>query len=140
MTYDGASGHLATITSAAEDAFIDGAIAGGGLGEVWAGGFQSPITETDPTAGWTWVNGEGAFGAYQPWGTNPEPNDNYGPASEQYLGLNAVNGWNDEGALGNITGFVVEFDSSQVPEGTAGLAGIIAIAGLFAAHRKMKMA
>jgi hypothetical protein len=141
MTFHGAQGYLATVTSAAEDAFLNGAIAPTQR-EFWAGGFQNPITETVATAGWTWVNGEGAFGAYQPW-AGGEPNDAYGPASEQYLGLGWTGGnggWNDEGALGNIGGFLVEFNGTAAPEGAAGLAGILAIVGLFAAHRRTRKA
>jgi hypothetical protein len=139
-SYLGLPGHLATVTTAGEDAFIDSLRAGLGFGEVWAGGFQNPITETTPTAGWTWVNGEGAFG-YSNW-LGGEPNDNYGPGSEQYLGLglNGAFGWNDEGALSLIYGYVVEYERAGVPEGAAGLAGILAIVGLFAAHRRTKKA
>src|SRR6185295_16476749 len=55
----GQSGHLVTITSAAEDAFVSGLL-GVGL-QYWAGGFQSPANELGDGVGWTWVNGEGSF-------------------------------------------------------------------------------
>ena len=145
-SYLGLLGHLATITTAGEDAFIDSLRAGLGFGEVWAGGYQNPITEPNARAGWTWVNGEGAFpgttssNPYANW-QSTEPNDNYGSGSEQHLGIGLFGvggGWNDEGVRGNIGGYVVEYERSGVPEGAAGLAGILAIVGLFAAHRRVK--
>jgi hypothetical protein len=118
--YDGLRGHLVTITSAGEHAFVNSVIAGAGLGEIYAGGYQNPVTEADPQAGWTWVNGEGTFpgvdstSPYAFW--NPsEPNDAYGPASEQYLGLNHGPGFNDEGNLALITGYVIEYDPNTIP-------------------------
>ena len=128
LTYTGLPGHLVTVTSAAEDGFVNVLVAGSGFGEVWAGGYQNPVTETDPEAGWTWVNGEGTFPGnnlgpgYAAWalghGTSKHPNqpdDFYGDATEQYLGLNLwgpTGGWNDEGYLPLITGYVVEYQST----------------------------
>ena len=115
MTHLGLPGHLATVTSAAEDAFIAGLI--NNAGQHWGGGYQDDgVTPAD--AGWKWVTGEGW--GYTNW-AGGEPNDNYGPASEQHLGL-GWNGtlWNDEGNLGNLAGFVVEY--SQVPDQGATLA------------------
>jgi hypothetical protein len=129
LNFGGFEGHLVTITSQAEDTFV-GNLAENtslpGQGEVWAGGYQNPITETDPTAGWTWVNNEGAFpgvsstSPFANW--NPgEPNDASGPGSEQYLGLNLngndIGGFNDEGNLFYISGYVVEFDPNTNPTG-----------------------
>jgi hypothetical protein len=119
--YLGLEGHLVTITSAGEDAAVGELISTAGLGEVWAGGYQNPITETTPTAGWTWVNNEGTFPGvnsttpYANWNSG-EPNDAYGPGSEQYLGLNlgSTGGFNDEGNLSFITGYVIEYDPNTV--------------------------
>jgi hypothetical protein len=146
-------GHLVTITSAGEDGFVNGLIASGGFGEVWSGGFQTPTTETDPEAGWTWVNGEGPFPGnnsgtiYAAWSPlagsqlHPlgQPDDYFGPASEQAMGLNLwgpASGWNDEGNVGLITGYVVEYQSPNgVPDGGStlrlmggALAGLVAVA------------
>jgi hypothetical protein len=117
-SYLGLVGHLVTITSAGEDTFVGGIIFGG---EAWAGGYQNPVTETDPQAGWTWVNGEGSFpgvssaSPYANWNTG-EPNDAYGSASEQYMGLNLGNpgGFNDEGNLSLIGGYVIEYDPTTI--------------------------
>ncbi len=104
-------GHLATITSAGEDAFIDDLRIAAGLyrPEAWVGGFQSATPCGSPDCNWTWVNGEGAF-IYSNW-LSDEPND-HGGAEEEYLGVGLGNafGWNDERALGNIGGYVVEYD------------------------------
>jgi PKD repeat protein len=98
--------HLVSITSQDEqDAlyeFFDGDLQG-----KWYGGFQNE-GETDPAAGWNWVTGE-------PWDyTNwapGEPNDGYGPGTEPHL-IGWLDGWawNDEGNLGNVTGYVVEYE------------------------------
>jgi hypothetical protein len=144
--YLGLEGHLVTITSPAEHAFVNTVIAAAGLGEIYAGGFQNPVTETNPQGGWTWVNGEGTFpgvdsvSPYATWNSG-EPNDFYGSASEQYLGLNLGPGFNDEGNLELITGYVIEYDPNTirptVPDGgstVALLGGVLALLGL-AYHR-----
>ncbi len=126
--YDGSlEGHLATITSADENSFVLAAVQAARLGEVYVGGYQNPITEPDAQAGWTWVNGEGTFPGYNgavggydnlfaDW-NGGEPNDAYGTASEQWLGINFNGAWNDEGNLGLINGYVVEFDPNTIPGG-----------------------
>jgi hypothetical protein len=132
LHFMGLQGHLATITDSAEDTYVGAAVTAAGAGEFWLGGYQNPVTETSVSKGWTWVNSEGTFpgvnGAsgfdnpYSNW--NPgEPNDFYGPGSEQYLGINLghVGGFNDEGNLNLIGGYVVEFDPNTVPGG--GLVG-----------------
>ena len=87
---------------------------------MYVGGYQNPITEANPQAGWTWVNGEGTFpgvnstSPFAQWNSG-EPNDAYGSASEQYLGVNySAGAFNDEGNLGNIYGYVVEFDPNTI--------------------------
>jgi len=117
----GLGGYLATVTSAGQDSYLAGLDPSG---EYWLGGYQSS-TEMVATNGWNWVHGKGTFpgvnGAsgftqsFSDWAPG-EPNDYYGPGSEQYLaiGLEGAALWNDEGALGNISGYVVEF--SSVPD------------------------
>lgn len=108
MTYQGQTGYLATLTSAGEDAFVGGLVAG--QSEAWLGGIQSPITEPVAGAGWTWITGEPW--AYTNW-NGGEPNDAYGPASEQWLGMWGFGAWNDEGSFGNISAYVVEFNTPE---------------------------
>jgi hypothetical protein len=106
-------GYLATITSAAENNFVAN-LAFSSMGwwvELWLGGFQPP-DECRRDANWMWITGE-------PWGyTNwlpGEPNDAFGSCSEQHLGIVCASGawicgtWNDEGNLGNIRGFIIEY-------------------------------
>jgi hypothetical protein len=157
-SYLGLQGHLATITGSAEDGYVGQAVANAGSGEFWLGGYQNPNTLTTPTAGWTWVNTEGTFpgvngatgfdNAYSNWNSG-EPNDAYGPGSEQYLGINLgrTGGFNDEGNLGLIGGYVIEYDPNTVPGGglvgvpdisaTAGLLGMT-LTGLAMLRRKTK--
>ncbi len=116
------SGHLATITSSGEDSFIEGRRQATGLsasqGEAWVGGSTDSLCTPVPGCGWSWVNGEGvistmqvplAVSSYSNW-LGGEPN-NVG-AGEKHLGigLNGQFGWNDEGNLGNIGGYVIEYD------------------------------
>lgn len=147
-SYLGFQGHLVTITSAAEHTAVNGMIASQGFGEMWAGGFQNPVTETGQTANWTWVNGEGTFpgvnssSPYASW-NGGEPNDYYGVASEQYLGLNLGPGFNDEGNLGLIYGYVVEYDPTTidprgVPDGGSSAIMLGATAVLVAGIRRSR--
>lgn len=119
MTLNGVHGHLATITNAEEDQFIEQLrmqAAPGGYGSLWVGGSQMP-NALGPQDGWTWVNGEGRIpmpgeGAYSNWQPT-EPNDYWGYNSESYLSVGHFNtfGWNDEPDDRHIHGFVVEFPS-----------------------------
>ena len=85
-------------------------------------------------AGWTWVNGEGTFPGqdgqpiYSQWSDTGEPNDSFGPGSEQYLGVGFWGHWNDESYLSNVSGYVVEFQS--VPDPTPGIQAAILAAPL----------
>lgn len=142
--HQGLRGHLATISSAQEHSYVNAAIQAAGGGEMWAGGFQ-PVGETDPQANWTWVNNEGSFpgvnssSPYAFW-NGGEPNDFYGIASEQYLGLNLSAGFNDEGNLGLITGYVIEYDPNtiviNVPDGGSSAALLGISMAMFGAFRK----
>jgi hypothetical protein len=133
--FNGVIGHLATLTSLAEDEFVDElrreSFKSGGLSrpEVWVGGFQdqelcaAALTPQQLAGcGWQWLNGEGAIAtaefpllSYSNW-LPDEPNDNTGLNSEQHLaiGLRDEFGWNDEGALGNIGGYIIEFDTARI--------------------------
>ncbi len=118
---DAVAPHLATITSFDEDEFIESLRAGelspaGPLTrfEVWVGGKQPAGSATG--ADWAWVNGEGTIStmqvtlpSYSNW-LSGEPNDAGGGESFLAVGLGNQFGWNDEGNLGLIGGFIVEWD------------------------------
>jgi hypothetical protein len=117
LSFGVCEGHLATITSAAENAFIVTnmpqvavAAAGSGLGGgYWIGGFQ-PAGSPEPGGGWAWVTGE-PF-SYTNWATTPEPNNSGGEESMQFIGdwrPEERTMWNDEGGFKEY-GYVVEYE------------------------------
>ena len=98
--------HLATITSQEEQDFIAEFISNLGLESWWIGGIQDPITETNPSQGWTWVTDEPWI--YTNW-RGGEPNDFQGPASEQHLQLLSSDGkWNDQITVDGSDGYIAE--------------------------------
>jgi hypothetical protein len=119
MSFGGAAGHLATVTSAAEHQFINEQFPPFTV-IAWIGGVQDP----DPTPGtgadqgWSWITGEPW--AYAAW-LNGEPND-WNGSDERYLSMwvglgGSLDTWNDNSDLGTPTGYVVEFPI--VPEPTS---------------------
>jgi hypothetical protein len=105
MTFNGTQGHLATITSQAETSFL----VSQGLAPsfYWIGASQ-PAGENCPSCGWAWVTGEPFV--YTNWAAL-EPNDFYGPASEQFLEFWVTPGtWNDQCDCVQ-PGFVVEYEA-----------------------------
>lgn len=82
-------GYLATLTSAAENAFVAELVSAGGR-NAFLGGYQSnpwaPANET-----WTWVTGEAWD--FTAW-TDGEPNDQGSP-NESFLEMFTIGSWND---------------------------------------------
>jgi hypothetical protein len=108
------SGHLATVTSLAEDQFVYNEWINTSLGpEAWIGGFQ-PAGSPEPAGGWIWINGEGLLSlGYTNW-LGGEPNDVGGGEGHLAIALGGNFGWNDEGNLNNINGYIVEYDCNEV--------------------------
>ena len=134
--FNGVPGHLATITSQAEQDFIVGQF-GDAIRAKWLGGFQTPGS-VEPNEGWSWITGE-PF-TYSNWGFN-EPNNSGG--MENHLdfataGSEALGVWNDlDGVTPPATfvnGYVVEF----VPEPSTYVMAAIGIVALLFARRQKR--
>jgi PEP-CTERM motif len=85
--------------------------------DLWIGGLQNP-GEATANLGWSWVTGE--KWDCESWIAS-EANDYYDSRwcvsnSEQFLSVKSAFGWgwNDEGDLGNISGYITE--TARVPE------------------------
>lgn len=106
-----AGGHLATITSAAENAFIVSL----GLSNrwTWVGASQTDVT-AEPLGGWTWVTGEPMD--YQNWSAG-EPNNLYNATfnqSEDWMMIFPDGKWNDHmNVAGEVVQYVIEFESPR---------------------------
>ena len=129
---EGGGWHLATITSEAEQQFIEGLSLSGR--EFWLGGIQA--AGSSAASGWSWVTGESL--GYLNWAPG-EANDYSGAGSEQHLAMwGQSRTWNDEGNRRNISGFLIERSAAPVPEpGTMMLVGL-AGGALFARRRRQQ--
>lgn len=110
---NGVAGHIATVSSLAENSYIRGL----GAGTMWLGG-----TDTGTEGAWTW-HGNGpesgqifSIGAsvqpgfYTNW-SGGEPNDSGG--NEDYMEMNAGGAWNDTTSGGGRV-YVIEWEGAQV--------------------------
>jgi hypothetical protein len=123
-------GYLATITSAAEAAFVYGLanadpslwVYGGNSGP-WLGGFQ-PTGSLEPAGGWQWVTGEAW--SYTDWrllgGSYTEPNNSHGNEESLQLVRDSSWGsihWNDTSGSSSPVGWVPHgyiLEVAPVPE------------------------
>ena len=111
---NGVAGHLAVITSAAENAFVAGIISG----DSWLGGSDSAVE-----GNWLWVGGpdDGQMfwqgdaggsaqnGYYENW-NGGEPNNS---GNEDAIEMNNGGGWNDQ-AAGGAQDSVIEWEGSEL--------------------------
>ncbi len=116
--WDGAAGHLATLTSEAENNWVFA-----NLGSPYAyylGAFQ-PAGSGEPGGGWQWVTQEDW--SYTNWWSGEPNNAGSGPSGEedclQFSGFAATPGtWNDADFLnvpvGGAPGYVVEYQVTPV--------------------------
>lgn len=109
-------GHLATLTSAAEDQFVFALVAsrpeawqGNTFGGPWLGAFQPSPTGTAPDQGWVWVTGEAW--SYTNWSSGEPGDQGWMGGVESYLQYrDSGGGWNDFTNDGNSTfSFVIEY-------------------------------
>lgn len=111
---NGVAGHLAVITSAAENAFVAGIISG----DSWLGG-----SDATTEGNWLWVGGPDAGqmfwqgdaggsaqnGYYENW-NGGEPNNS---GNEDAIEMNTGGGWNDQGA-GGAQDSVIEWEGTSL--------------------------
>ncbi len=108
-TYFGRHGHLVTITSAAEQAFVVNTFPGA-LGTSWIGAFQDTTAPdySEPAGGFRWVTGEPM--QYTAWSPG-EPNNGGLGSPENFVILGANGLWDDFGTATSLaSGYVIEFD------------------------------
>jgi len=122
QTHNGLRGHLATITSPAEQAFFD-QLPNSQHAILWLGGFQ-PSGSPEPDGNWQWVTGEPfSYSNWAPFEPNELfgeyliemwPADNFGGVISRY--------WNDLSATHyagnpriNRRQFVIEFTPGYAP-------------------------
>jgi hypothetical protein len=113
-SYNGLDGHLVTISSADENAFVVTNCPAAITGNWWIGGYQDKtVAVTEPSGGWRWV-GEGAI-SYLNWQTG-EPNNNAGyTPPEDYLQILSNGKWNDNTGVAKLGGYVVEYETLPLP-------------------------
>ena len=112
---EASGGHLVTITSAAEGAFVGALVYARGDAFVqasgpWIGAHQpNPTPAIEPDGGWTWVTGEPW--SYDEWRPT-EPNNN--GADEHFAHYSITGddeGWNDiDVSPGDIRSAVIEYE------------------------------
>jgi len=132
LSFSNLDGHLATITSDAENDFIFN-ILGVSDRPIWLGGFQDE-NAAEPLADWQWVTGEAW--TFTNWAPGEPSNSTWNDEDALAFAFWRADGtWNDaptEYAYYDKGGYVVEYESAPVPEpATLTLfgVGLISLAG-----------
>jgi hypothetical protein len=111
------AGHLVTVTSASENAFIVSTFGASSLVTKWIGAYQAGANSSTVNTGWQWVTGEAW--SYTNWNAGEPNNGYYGAfygyedAANFWIGgywNDAPSEWNNYGG----GGFVVEYECMQV--------------------------
>lgn len=103
-SFNGQAGYLATITSAAENAFVGNNMAQGTT--VYVGGSDAAV-ETE----WRWVDGPEAGNLFSYTNWNPGEPNNLGGEHVLHINFGTALGWNDiPASLGY--GYVVEYNAA----------------------------
>lgn len=109
-TYEGLTGHLATITSADENTFVYENL-DQDVQRYWLGAWQDREAPgySEPSGGWTWVTGEPFV--FMAWLAG-EPNNNGGLESFLAYIWGDTPEWNDVPLSWNVSaGYIIEYDS-----------------------------
>jgi hypothetical protein len=116
LFFAGYRGHLATITSAAENQFIVAHVmnAGGADTSTFLGGYQDRGAPDyrEPAGGWRWVTGEPWV--YTSWHPN-QPDNNNGGTPEHVLETTGSGAWNDFPEGFARSAYLVEYEPPAQP-------------------------
>jgi hypothetical protein len=126
LQHEGRVGHLATVTSAAENLFLTNTFDNSLIHYTWLGGYQPPGS-IESAGGWSWVTGE-AF-SFSNWFRGSEPNggDFENELVFDHLFTTSGKTWNDLRGEWMTAGYIVEFsglsDLGQPPKESGGGGG-----------------
>jgi len=110
-TWEGVPGHLATIQSSGENAWIWDNL--GQPDRFRLGGFQPPGSP-EPDGGWQWITGEPWD--YENWSANQPSNANGDESTLEFIHITHGAGeWNDVNENGDCLGYIVEYPSGPAP-------------------------
>jgi Lectin C-type domain len=121
-THLGIQGHLATINSADENAFVATlrvqANPPGNRPHLWLGGFQ-PSSAAEPGSGWQWINGEtiaatNTQSPYTNWDLLTQPPQPDNSNNSDFLAMGQGGAWYDSRPQ-DVFGYVIEFGDQLAP-------------------------